>query len=898
MAEQDKNLSLDFFERFKDNIDTLPDQIALQQITPKGKQTFSYQRLGQEVASIGCFLQKQGVAPGNTVGILMENHPRWGIAFLAAQSAGARIAPFDVLHKNETLAKLIEHAGCNFLISSEQFAPRLDEIQTLLPQPLPVLVNGDYEGYHRWQSVLDKCSGEESFPCVKGDLDEPFVILYTSGTTGNPKGVILTQRNIYRSVVGLLTVVKTTDTDHILSVLPLYHVLALMTNFIIPLYVGARVTYIDSLEAQIILETFKREGITIFVCVPQFYYLLYHRICQEVERQPLIKRLLFNSLLRLSEFSNTRLNWNPGQFFFSKIHKRFGSDFRLFAVGGARFDQDVARSLWDLGFTIVQAYGMTETAAIGTVTPMNRQAVGSVGLPLPHVQLRIDQADDSGIGEVLMRGENIMPGYWKNPEATSEILNNNWLHSGDLGYIDSSGHLYITGRKKDVIVLSSGKNIFPEELEHFYQTHCPYIKEMCVLGVLDQTSSEDREKLHAVVVPDFDYMKAQQTINTQEMIRYMFDSISQSLPSYKRVRSFEIRREPLPRTTTRKIKRFQVEKELGNDPSATERTPELGTSQPKTKTEESLFKIIQQLKPKVGIHEKMNLELDLGFDSLERVELLSTVQEFHQIRISDDDAAEILTVEELVSAIDKRLSGEISGEKETPHSWAEILAESLQSEDQEKLFQILRTKPITEFAFYIVSKLVLILSCVLFRLKIKGKDLLPRDYPYLLCPNHLSFLDAFVLVAPLPYRIVKRIFFLGYADYFSGPLMSFLGRLIKVTPVDPDRHLRQALRLGAEGLRKGLVLCVFPEGERSIDGKLKEFRKGPAILAKELGVPVVPVAIVGTYQVWPRGVSKIRLHPVTVRFGKPLDAPSDEDSYQDFNKRLFGAVQELIDEEK
>ncbi|MDA2928843.1 AMP-binding protein [Acidobacteria bacterium AH-259-O06] len=886
--------SLDFFERFRDNLEKLPQQVALQHIAHEGKQSFSYHRVGQEVSKIGYFLESQGIGPGNTVGILMENHPRWGIAFLAAQSAGARIVPFDILHETKTLAELIQHAGCKFLISSEKFSPQLDQIQALLPESLPALINGQPVGnYFHWDTVIEQGKAA-SFPRIGGDLDEPFVIIYTSGTTGNPKGVVLTRRNIYRNMVELIKLIRLTQEDHILSVLPLYHILALMANFIIPLYEGARVTYLDSLDAQIILKSFQDEGISIFVCVPQFYYLVHRRILQEVERQPLIKRFLFRRLLRFSHFCNENLGWNPGKLLFSTVHERFGSQFRFFAVGGARFDREIAQSLRDLGFTMVQAYGMTETAALTTVTPFNTKAVGSVGLPLPQVQVRIDQPDVNGVGEVLIHGENIMKGYWKNPQATGEVLKNGWLHSGDLGYLNREGYLYITGRIKEVIVLSSGNNIFPEELEHFYESNCPYIKEMCILGIPDHSSSGDQEKLHAVVVPDFDYMRSQQTVNTYDIIRYMLETLSQRLPSYKHVRSFEIRREPLPRTTTRKIKRFQVEQELGKESSTA--TPSLfgEDTKARTATEKKVFRIIREMKTTAEIHRKMNLELDLGFDSLERVEFLSTVQEAFQIQISDDSAAQIFTVEELVTAVEKRLAGEIGEGKGARLSWSEILQEPLQPQDREKVQQILKPNPAAEFAFYLTAKLTHLLTKALFRLKVKGRNCLPGEYPYLICPNHLSFLDAFVLVGPLPYRIIKRIFFLGYADYFSGGVISFLGRLIKVVPVDADRHLRQALRLGAEGLQKGLILCVFPEGERSIDGKLKPFRKGPAILAKEMGVPVVPVAIGGTYEAWPRGVDKIRLHPVTVRFGEPLHPLPCEESYDSFSDRLFQAVDQLI----
>ncbi len=890
-------MTFDFSKRFQDNLERLSERVALQYITQETKESFTYGRIGQEVAQIGLFLKSQSIGPGNTVGILMENHPYWAIAFLAAQSTGARIAPFDILHDSKTLAELVQHAECKFLISSEKFLPEIKKIQELLPAPLPALVTGPpVEGYFHWGTLLTQ--GEETSPVawVEGDPDEAFVLLYTSGTTGNPKGVVLSRRNVYRNVEELLKIVRVTSGDHVLSVLPLYHVLALMVNFIVPFSVGARVTYLDSLDAQRILKSFQDEGVTIFVCVPQFYYLLHHRILQEVKRQFFLKRFLFHRLLAFSHFCNERLDWNPGKWFFSAIHKRFGSRFRIFGVGGAHFNGEVARYLRGLGFTLVQAYGMTETAALASITPIPSRTLGSVGPPLPHVEIQIEQPDPEGVGEVLIRGDNVMQGYWKNPEATTEVLKNGWLQSGDLGYLNSQGELYITGRKKDVIVLSSGKNIFPEEVEHFYQSSCPYIKELCVLGIRDRTSAQEQEKLHAVVVPDFDYMKSQQTVNTYRMIRYMLESLSQQIAPHKRVHSFEIRREPLPRTTTRKIKRFQVQQELKEKPPTPTSPQGAKTTQPRTATEETVFRIIQEVKAHADIHPQANLELDLGFDSLQRVELLSTVQETFQIQISDESAAQIFTVEELVEAVETRLGKETS-ERDVRLSWETILREPLQPEDRRRVQQLLEPQPLTEFAFYLTAKTVYILSRVFFRLKVKGRKNLPHDYPYLICPNHLSFLDAFVLVSPFPYRIIKRIFFLGYADYFNRPLLSFLGKLIRVVPVDADRHLRQALRLGAEGLRKGFILCVFPEGERSIDGTLKPFRKGPAILAKEMGVPVVPTAIEGTYEAWPRGVAKIRLHPVQVCFGDPLDPPSEEETYDAFNDRLFKAVDQLIQQD-
>ena len=890
-------MTLDFFERFRENLERSPDRVGLQNISEEGRQSFTYRQIKEEVSKISLFLQRSGVQPGHGVGILMENHPRWGIAFLAAQSAGATVVPFDILHGVETLTHLIQHAECRFLISSERFLPRLREIQQRLPTPLPVLISGPSpEGHPDWDTILDEIEGSVPLPLVSRDLDEPFVIIYTSGTTGSPKGVVLTRRNVYRNVVELLTLIQLSAEDHILSVLPLYHVLALMANFVIPLYVGARVTYLDALEAQRILKTFQEEGITIFVCVPQFYYLVHGKIFQEIQRQFFLKRLLFHSLLGLSHFCQDRLGWNPGPIFFSPLHKKFGSQLRLFGVGGARFDRKIAESFHDLGFRLVQAYGMTETAALATVTPLGSHGVGSVGQVLPHVKVYIDQPNEEGIGEVLIRGENVMKGYWKNPEETAAVICDGWLYSGDLGKISPQGFLHITGRKKDVIVLSSGNNIFPEELEHYYQSHCPFIKEMCVVGVHDTASREEQERLHAVVVPDFDYLKSQQIVNAYDMIRYHLENLSQRVPSYKRVHSFELRTDPFPRTTTRKIKRFQVQEELIEKPKA---GPSLTQEDPpETDTEKKIFELIRQFKKAPVINRKMNLELDLGFDSLERVELLSNVEQAFQSRVSDDQAVKILTLEDLVSAVEEQLSGKTEKTQEGQSSWDSFLEEPLNEEVEHKVRATLRRRPMFEVVFYLALKLTYLILRLFFRLKVTGKKNIPREYPLLICPNHLSFLDAFAVASTLPYHIVKRLFFLGYSDYFTGPIMAFWARLIKLIPTDPDRHLRQALRLAAEGLRRDLVLCIFPEGERSIDGNLKPFRKGAAILASQIQVPLVPVGIVGTYEVWRRGSNKIRLHPVQVHFGKLLRPSPHPESHNPLNQHLFDSVKQLIGEEQ
>jgi long-chain acyl-CoA synthetase len=889
-------MALDFFERLQENVQAVADRAAFVSLIEGSRELITYRQVDSEIRSVSKFLQMSGVGVGDKIGIIMENHPRWGIAFLAGQSAGAVLVPLDILHSAETLAYLIGHAECTFLFCSEKLLPILEDVQVLLTKPLPAVVIGDSGGrYPEWaQAAREEDCGEISLPLVKRSLDDPHIIMYTSGTTGNPKGVVLSGRNLYQNIDAALELVSITPGDNFLGVLPLYHILALIINFMVPLYRGSKVTYLDVLDAQRILKAFREEGITVFVCVPQFYYLLYRRIQQEIDRQPWWKKFLFKRLYSLSRFMNEKLGVNPGRSFFTSIHKQFGKGFRLFGVGGARFDPEIAEALRNLGFTLLQAYGMTETAAIATMTHPGSGGIGSVGKPLPHVEIKISDPDETGKGEVLIRGENVMLEYFKNPVATTETIDSDqWLHSGDLGFLSDEGDLNIAGRVKDVIVLSSGKNIYPDEIEHFYEKKCRFIKEMCVLGVADTGATNEQERLHAVVVPDFDYMKAQQVANAHEMIRYWIENLSQKLPGYKRVHSFEIRREPLPRTTTRKIKRFAVAQERNNKVDPTMESAQ-DDWQPETPAAGAVADLVRSIKPGVVVRPESSLELDLGFDSLERVELLSGLRDVLQVQIPDAAAAELLTVQDVIEATESHSAdGRAASQVGERQSWDDILSEPLTDEDQITLKDRLRRRSIVEVLFVLVACVTWLLAKVLFRLKGEGLENLPREYPFMICPNHLSFLDAFVVVALLPPRVVRRFFSLGYSDYFSGGVVSFLGKLIKTIPVDPDRTLRQALRLAAEGLKRNLVLCVFPEGERSIDGSLKVFRKGPAILATALQVPVVPVGIRGSYEAWRRGSSEIRLHPIRVRFGPPI-RPDDGETIESFNARLVEAVRKLV----
>jgi len=490
----------------------------------------------------------------------------------------------------------------------------------------------------------------------------------------------------------------------------------------------------------------------------------------------------------------------------------------------------------------------------------------------------------------------VMKGYYKNPVATDEAIRDGWLCSGDLGRTDSKGNLFVTGRKKEVIVLPNGKNIYPEELEAHY-LGSPYIQEIAVIGVCGP--GDKGERLHAVVVPNFEYLKAKKIANAREILHDQIADFSQQLPHYKRLMSYEIRGEPLPRTTTRKIKRLELKRlaEGGQQPQegATRATLPEDAALMESAVGQEVLHCLREVHRRDGpIAAGMNLELDLGFDSMERVELVASLGQALNLQLPEDFGADLFTVRDLIVRLELEAGILVRAGSSARQSWKTILSE-------EALNHKADTVHLTGTAVAALKHLLLrLVYRLVFRpllgLEIRGLEHLPARGPYLVCPNHQSYLDPFVLVSALPYRVFRNMFFVGYSVLFDNWFMKRMARLMHIVPVDPDAHLLRAMKAGAHGLRNGLILCIFPEGGRAFDGTLQEFKKGAAILARELLIPMIPVGIRGTYQVWPRSSARIRLHKVTVRFGAPLyPSRSDEpDPYQADTDRLRASVAELI----
>ncbi len=916
-----------FNQQFEEIVRRFPERTAFRLKTSQGYPTTAYREAHRQAKAVAVALIASGLKHGSRVAILSENRPEWAVAYLGIYLSGMIAVPLDTQISPAEWKRLIEDADAGTIFVSGRLMSQLTEaikdstpprrITSFDPIAEGTASSADFKPSgnlgpcEEFSRLIDWASGLPDPPilpeCRPSDI---VTIIYTSGTTGTPKGVMLTQANIVSELQCIFGAIHADENDALLCLLPLQHVLASVINVLVPLYLGAQVVFADTLKRTEILQALEEAGITILATVPQFFYLFHNRIQEELSKKSPLVRKSFPLMLRLNRFSMRILKINLGRILFSKVHHSFGPKLRLFVSGGSSCDPKVAQDFHDMGFTILQGYGLTETTGGCAVTPVENNVIGSVGPALPGIDIRILNPDETGAGEILIRGPVIMKGYYKNPSATEEAIKDGWLHSGDLGRFDKKQNLFVTGRKKEVIVLPNGKNIYPDELEmHYLQS--PYIQEIAVIGVYG--AQERGEKLHAVVVPNFDYLKERKIANTREVLRDQIGSLSNQLPKYKRLMSYQIQADALPRTTTRKIKRLALKKQIESAPipgasnigapgvgGPEAGAPASGSPEDKALMESAVGQeVIRCMRETyhrdMPIDPGMNLELDLGFDSMERVELLASLEQLLNLELPDDFGVEIFMVRDLIFQLEQ-----LTGVAQRPgvasrQSWKSMLSE-------ESLRRDSTTQPRVSgaagslFKYVCLRFIYFTLFRTLLRLDTHGLEHLPHKGPYLICPNHQSYLDPFVLTSVLPYRVFRNMFFVGYSVFFSNWFTNLFARLTNVVPIDPDAQLLSAMKAGAQGLRRGLTLCIFPEGGRTFDGELQEFKKGAAILAREISAPMIPVAIRGAYEVWRRDSMKIRPHKVTIRFGEAMHpSPSDAaDPYQADTDRLREAVGSLL----
>lgn len=512
--------------------------------------SYTYRELLNQVNALAEGLRKLSDGPDNAIGLLSENRPEWPLAYLAILAAGRTVVPIDANLTVGEIESLVRSAGLSHLIASRKFT---DLRESLGDQTKIHFM--DSGGEDDWKDLFSNRS--ELLPDPDNQLA---ALIFTSGTTGSPKAVMLTHRNLLSNVRGAKEALQFSEEDVFLSLLPLHHTFEATCGFLVPLFDGARIVFARSLKSRDIVEDIKSNSVTIMIAVPLLFEKMNQGISRSVGSAGMARRLLFGFLMSLSAFG-WRLGQNWGRGLFSGLRMQAGmSSIRMFVSGGAALPPAIGRFFNLLGFPLIQGYGMTECSPIISANRPGDIRFDSVGPPLPNVEVKINEPNSEGIGEIITRGENITPGYKGNQEATSQLIREGWLFTGDLGRI-SRGHLYITGRAKNLIVSAAGKNIYPEELEERLN-QCRGVLESVVFG--RQKEGRQGEEVRAVIVADLDYFgfSENDSIETGQMdqMRRTIDEavadLNNSMASYKRITGYEMKTEELEKTSTRKIKRF------------------------------------------------------------------------------------------------------------------------------------------------------------------------------------------------------------------------------------------------------------------------------------------------------------------------------------------------------
>lgn len=882
-------MARDLREKFKETSFEYGDHIAIQYKKDDKWIDISFDALRNSVESLSAFLLEENFKKDDKIAILLENRPEWPLIFFATVSIGAVSVPIDPEADQREIENILKDSGCKILFATEN-SPLLGE--NILNQ-CPFIKRVISVGSDDFKNAIKPRKSIKDTG-IKIEPSDLACILYTSGTTDVPKGVMLSHKNLLSNRDSLYKLNLVSQKDSVISVLPLHHAYPLTVTMLLPLFYGGKIIYPGTMRGEDVLKAMQEVNPTTFVAVPQIFYLFHQKAAEKLKKIPFPFNLLFKIMVEFLYKLRNKTGINLLRLVFRELHNKFGRSLRLFVSGGAKLDEDVERMLFKFGFTILEGYGLTETSPVLTMNSPKKPRIGSVGLPVPGVELKIEvtsrldmggrDKDKRGVGEVIVRGPNIMKGYYKREDLTAEVIKDGWFHTGDLGYIDEDGYLFLTGRLKEVLVLSSGLNVYPEEIEEAYSRDTS-VKEMCVFEVPAKKGPGEAMVLWAVVVPDLEFFRKFGEVNLRNVIKERLDNVSRTLPPHKRIMGFSITLERFPRTMLGKIKRFAVKEiytpKIIEEEERVSKPKELSERELGMMESESGKKIIDYLKKQTGIKKAITpsslLELDLGIDSLGRIELASSLEKMLNIKIKDEVIGRSFNVADLITGIKpllkegaKALPTKEKGITPGPEYWKRLLQVLPEKENLEKI----DLNP--GFGAWLAGFFFTCLLCVFFKifynLKVEGRENFPKESPYMLYVNHTSYFDGFLVGASLPNFPKLDLFFVGFRPYLVVPVVRNLVKIGRVIPLDFSSHLLEALRSCYYVMKNGKNLCLFPEGLRTLDGRINEFRKGFAILAKETGVKLVPVILEGAFEAWPRTSKFPKRHPIKVKYGKALES--------------------------
>ncbi len=788
-----------------------PDRILFVERKKYRNKPWTYRKTAETVRAIEKLLISRGLQKGDRVALCSYNHPLWAAIFFACAQQGIVLVPLDFNSTDEFIRAIIAKTEAKLLFTS-------------FYKPLAANIGCPTVLVENLEQELSTLRGHqpERPQITEEDLLE---IVFTSGSTGTPKGVMIKHRNLIANAQSLCEAVQIAPNQKFLSIVPLSHLLEQTVGLCVPIMLDSRISYPYTIKPIEITRAIREEKITSVVCTPIFLKLLKDTIERGVKKAGAEKG--FASLLKFAAPLPAFLK----KILFAKVRAAVGRDLNNFFVGGAPLAANIEDFWASIGVTILQGYGLTEGSPLVSVNSLKTHKAHSVGRALPGQKIKITED-----GEILAQGDNITSGYYGDQEATHKIFADGWLKTGDIGKLDQDGFLFLTGRRKNMLVGAGGMKIYPEDIEEVLNA-VPGVKDSVVIGVPRENADIE---LTAVLLLREETKEPKQIIS----------AANEHLASHQKIQNFLLwPGSDFPRTPTRKVVRDAVYKQaltlLANGPH------EATASNKQT---DELCKILGEITglPAGSITDSSVLTLDLKMDSIKRLEMVS--------RFEEDLGA--LLDETIINA------------KTTVADLRKYIA----SEEKSKKQNAVKKWPLTLPAV----ALRLVLQAILFavmalrqKLVVAGTEHLHGNGPFVFIANHTSHLDTSTILKALPLRIRRKVVVAAAKDYFfTSPGKAFLAALLfNAFPLDRDTNVHENFSQIGKFLDAGWSLIIYPEGTRSQDGKLHPFKKGIGIIAQEMDVPIVPIQLQGNFELLPKGASLPRHGVTTAHIGRPVRFP-------------------------
>ncbi len=809
----------------------------------------------QLLSVITRYARLYAVSPGDRVVIMAENRPDWAAALFSAWKNRAVGVPVDAMASAEDVAYILKDCEPEAIFCSDktmETACQAIEMSGLTP----ILLNLD-KLTPNWEDESDVS------PMPEHRDEDLALLIYTSGTTSAAKGCMLTFDNLecnYKCMTEDVPIWLPNQTT--LAMLPFHHILPLQGCLIMPLHTpGTKIVFCPSLNGPDIIQALHDNHVTIFIAVPRVFQLFRDALLKKINANPIAKMLY--------ALSKAVGNIKFSRFLFRKVQNAFGGSIRYFPTGGAALDYSVYDDLAALGFELLPGSGMSEASPTVAFTRPGKPKRDSAGQVCTCNECKI--AED---GEILLRGQNIIKSYWRKPEETAAAFEpDGWFHTGDLGFLDEENYLFYTGRKKELIILSNGKNVPPLVIEEKLQQQSNLIAEIAVIGKGDV--------LNAIILPDFKACAAAKIVNISETIRQdVIAKYNQKTEPYMRILKCSFVSSPFPRTRLGKLQRHKLSQIVE---SATDDAKRVETPEPDLPEYRVIRDFLKEEQGCTAVHPDDHFEIDLGIDSLAKVSMLVFLNESFEAELTEEMLADHPTPASLAQFLHEKHGS--SGAKIAKFNWKNILNEEVKV----MLPTCAWTHPVMVNSFrWLVQNLF-------FRVKSEGKENIPAG-PCIFACNHQSYLDGAFLMTQFDSKTLKNTFFYAKQGHVSSRYAQGMASRHNVIVVDVNSDIKGSLQKLAEVLRSGRKVTIFPEGTRTHDGKTGVFKNTFAILAKEMNVPIVPVVLDGLYEVLPRGhVFPKLFRSIRISF-LPAFLPEEKDSYAEIASRTADMINRKLPE--